>query len=76
MLRKLETGRKSGGRDKIITSPVTHNNVIYSICCLNWNAFITDYQGFQHDFQGLSWELVVHNIFKLHYNKFKSCPEL
>lgn len=65
-------------RDKTIMSPVTHNNVVYKMCCLNWNALITDYQGFQHDFQGLSWELVVYKHLQilLYHSKFKSCPEL
>lgn len=30
MLRSLESGR-----DKTVMSPVTHNNVVYNICCLN-----------------------------------------
>lgn len=59
-------------------SPVTHGNVPYNICSLNWNALITDYQRLQHDFQGLSWELVVYKHLQivLYPLKFKSCPEL
>jgi len=76
-VRKAEN-QESKWRDKTITSPVTHNSVIYHICCLNWNALVADYQGFQHDFQGLSWVSAVYKHLKilLYHSKFKSCPEL
>lgn len=46
-------------RGKTIMSPVTQNIVVYNILCLSWDALITDSQGFQHDFLGLPWELLV-----------------
>lgn len=38
-------------KDKIIMSPVTHNNNFYNIRCLNWNILIIHFQGFQKGFQ-------------------------